>query len=59
MSDDPKLEQLIEQWEDLRQEGREVSAEQLCRDCPGLLRAAETSDRVPQINGLAFGERFF
>ena len=33
---DPKLEQLLEDWEDLRQEGREVSAEELCRDCPEL-----------------------
>ena len=37
MSEDPRLEQLIEQWEDLRQEGREVSAEDLCRECPEFL----------------------
>jgi hypothetical protein len=34
---DPKLEQLLEEWEDLRHEGREVSAEELCQNCPELL----------------------
>jgi serine/threonine protein kinase len=38
MTEDPRLEQLLERWEDLRQEGREVSAEELCRDQPELLK---------------------
>ena len=33
-----ELDQLLEHWEDLRQEGREVSAEELCRKCPELLK---------------------
>ena len=38
MSEDPQIEPLLERWEDLRQEGREVSAEELCRDHPELLK---------------------
>jgi eukaryotic-like serine/threonine-protein kinase len=33
-----KLEQLLEHWEDLRQAGREVSAEELCQKYPDLLK---------------------
>ena len=38
MSEDPQIEQLLEHWEDLRQEGREVSAEELCHDHLELLK---------------------
>lgn len=47
---DPKLEQLIEDWEDRRQEGREVSAEELCRDCPELVN--ELKQRITLLKSM-------
>lgn len=44
VSDDPRLDQLLERWEDLRDEGREASAEDLCREFPNLL--AELKQRI-------------
>ena len=38
MSDDSRLDQLLERWEDLRLEGQEVAAEELCRECSELVR---------------------
>ena len=38
MPEDPRIEKLLERWEDLRHEGRDVSAEELCQDCPELLK---------------------
>jgi hypothetical protein len=32
-----KLQQLLELWDDLRKQGREPAAEELCQDCPELL----------------------
>lgn len=37
MPDNPQLEELFERWDDLRHQGREVSAEELCQDHPELL----------------------
>ena len=37
MSVDHRLMDLLLQWEELREQGRLVSAEELCRDCPELL----------------------
>jgi len=37
MPDDNRLIDLIVRWEELREEGQDVSAEILCRDCPELL----------------------
>jgi serine/threonine protein kinase/FtsZ-binding cell division protein ZapB len=37
MSDQDRLEALLNRWEDLREGGEEVSDEELCRDCPELL----------------------
>src|SRR5215831_8377610 len=34
---DDRLMDLLLQWEELREQGRLVSAEELCRDCPELL----------------------
>src|SRR5215831_23628 len=34
---DDRLMDLLLQWEELREQGRPVSAEELCRDCPELL----------------------
>jgi len=39
VSDDSRLDQLLERWEDLREQGREISAEELCRECSDLLEA--------------------
>jgi hypothetical protein len=37
MAADDRLTDLLLQWEELREQGRPVSAEELCRDCPELL----------------------
>ena len=37
MSDSSTLDALIDRWEELREQGEDVSAEELCRDCPALL----------------------
>jgi hypothetical protein len=39
MPDDSRLLELVVCWEELRQAGQSLSAEQLCRDCPELLPA--------------------
>jgi serine/threonine protein kinase len=36
---DDRLTQVLVRWEELRQRGHSVSAEELCRDCPDLLPA--------------------
>src|SRR5262249_52046257 len=37
MSADPRLQDLMRRWEELRAGGGNVSVEELCRDCPELL----------------------
>jgi len=37
MTDDDRLTDLLLQWEELSEQGREVSAEELCKDCPHLI----------------------
>ena len=37
MPPDPSLNALLSRWEELRHQGQAVSAEELCRDCPGLV----------------------
>lgn len=37
MADDARLSGLLLQWEELQEQGREVSVEELCRDAPELL----------------------
>lgn len=39
MSDDVSLDDLLDEWERCRDEGRPVSPEELCRNCPELLPA--------------------
>src|SRR5262245_43058511 len=34
---DPRLEQLLLRWDELRDRGQELTPEELCRDCPELL----------------------
>jgi serine/threonine-protein kinase len=37
MSGDPRLSDLLLRWEELRDQGRPVAPEELCRDCPELI----------------------
>ena len=46
MSQESRLLDLIVKWEELRAAGREVSAEELCRDCPELIEELEVSLRA-------------
>src|SRR5947209_6948542 len=39
MTRDPRLDDLLLDWEQGREQGRTLSAEELCRDCPELLPA--------------------
>jgi hypothetical protein len=34
---DPRIESLIVRWQELEDQGREASVEELCGDCPELL----------------------
>ncbi len=47
MSDQDRLEELLNRWEELREQGQVVSDEELCRDCPELL--AEFRRRVAEL----------
>ena len=37
MTDAERIAELLLEWEDRREHGTDVSAEELCRDCPHLL----------------------
>ena len=37
MADQTRLDELLDQWEEAREEGQELTAEELCRDCPELV----------------------
>lgn len=53
MSDDPRIEELLERWEELAEAGQDPSPEDLCGDCPELLD--EVRDRIRRlqwVNGL-------
>ena len=41
MSDDTRIDELLDHWEELRDQGKTVSPEELCRDCPELLEAVK------------------
>ncbi len=47
MTDQDRLEELLNRWEDLRDRKQPVSDEELCRDCPELL--AEFRRRVAEL----------
>jgi eukaryotic-like serine/threonine-protein kinase len=44
MPDDPRLQQLLQDWQDRAARGQDVPAAELCRDCPEL--AAELERRI-------------
>jgi Leucine-rich repeat (LRR) protein len=52
VSDDPRLWDLLDQWEDLRAEGRDLSAEELCTSCPALL--ASVKDHMQALTAMAW-----
>ena len=41
MSDNEKIDELLDRWEELREQGESISPEELCRDCPELLDAVK------------------
>ena len=45
MSASTRLHDLLLRWEDLNKQGRPISAEELCQDCPELGRAVARADR--------------
>jgi tetratricopeptide (TPR) repeat protein len=55
MSTDPRLTDLLEQWEELREQGRPASVEELCRGCPEL--AAELRRRVEALEAMPAAPR--
>jgi hypothetical protein len=41
MTDESQIDDLLDQWEDARENGRTVSLEELCRDHPALLTSMQ------------------
>src|SRR5262249_9800070 len=39
MSDEDRLAELLDRWEEQDEQGTDIPAEQLCRDCPELTQA--------------------
>jgi serine/threonine protein kinase len=50
MAGDPRLDELLLRWEELRDQGRTVPAEELCADCPELL--AELKRRIRALRSM-------
>ena len=60
MTDDERIENLLDRWETAAEKGNELAAEELCQDCPHLtvrlleeiraLRATEWLRQSSQIN---------
>jgi len=48
MSTDPRLDDLLERWEDMLETGQHVSPEELCQDCPELLTELKREIRQMQ-----------
>jgi serine/threonine protein kinase len=49
---DPKVQELVDRWEDLREQGKEVSAQELCREHPELLDELER--RIKALKAMAW-----
>ena len=47
MNDDPRIAELLDRWEDLLDQGQQVSPEELCRECPDLV--AELRQRIDRL----------
>jgi serine/threonine protein kinase len=50
MPADERLEELLDHWEELRASGRQITPEELCRDCPDL--ASEVRRRVRSLQAM-------
>jgi hypothetical protein len=57
MSDQNKLEDLLDKWEKARQSGQDLSASDLCQDCPELaedlaseIRALKATEWMLEVN---------
>ena len=50
MLTDSRLSELLNRWHDLSEQGRDVSAEDLCADCPGL--AAELGRLIKELKAI-------
>src|SRR4051812_6052696 len=55
MPADDRLDALLLRWEELYEQGQDVPAEELCRDCPEL--AAELVGRIAAINASRHTEK--
>lgn len=54
MSDEDRIAELLLRWEELREQGQELSAADLCRDCPQL--AAALARRIQGLKATAWME---
>ncbi len=52
---DDRIQELLERWDDLRQQGEELSVEELCRDCPEL--ADEVRRRIEALKATNWLEK--
>jgi hypothetical protein len=52
MPDDDKLVDLLVKWEDLHERGQDVTAEELCRDCPELVQPLK--ERIQALQKIAW-----
>jgi len=55
MTDEELLADLMIQWEEALEEGRDVSAADLCKDCPHLVR--ELSRRIEALRGTSWMDK--
>jgi len=47
---DPRLDGLLARWEELREQGKPVTAEELCSDCPALV--AELREQIGALEAM-------
>jgi len=52
MPDDDKLVDLLVKWEDLHEQGQDMTAEELCRECPELVQPLK--ERIQAIQKIAW-----
>lgn len=55
MTDEERLADLLIQWEEILEQGRDVSAADLCKDCPQLIE--ELSRRLQAMRGTSWMDR--
>jgi len=52
MTDTNKIDELLERWEQLSEQGNEISVEELCQDCPEL--SGEVRRRIAALNAMSW-----